>query len=72
MVSLRPPQYLPTSLNGSDIEIELAYNLAQTVLADEELLIAVSDLCGELDWSDPSLFSVADKVPDRHFTVFLH
>lgn len=32
-----------------DYEIEIAYDLAQNILADEELLIAVSDLCGELD-----------------------
>ncbi|KAK5046143.1 hypothetical protein LTR84_008600 [Exophiala bonariae] len=32
-----------------DYEIEIAYDLAQTILAEEKLLIAVSDLCGELD-----------------------
>ena len=34
-----------------DIEIELAHDLAQRVLMDEQLLIAASDLCGELDCS---------------------
>ena len=32
-----------------DYEIEIAYDLAQAILADEKLLVAVSDLCGELD-----------------------
>lgn len=32
-----------------DYEIEIAYDLAQNILADEKLLVAVSDLCGELD-----------------------
>ena len=32
-----------------DIEIEIAHDLAQNVLVDENLLIAASDLCGELD-----------------------
>lgn len=32
-----------------DIEIEIAHDLAQRVLVDERLLIAASDLCGELD-----------------------
>ena len=32
-----------------DIEIEIAYDLAQRVLVDEKLLIAASDICGELD-----------------------
>ncbi|EXJ86901.1 hypothetical protein A1O3_03855 [Capronia epimyces CBS 606.96] len=32
-----------------DFEIEIAYDLAQKVLEDEKLLVAVSDLCGELD-----------------------
>ena len=32
-----------------DIEIEIAHDLAQRVLADEKLLIAASDVCGELD-----------------------
>ncbi|EXJ88115.1 hypothetical protein A1O1_05043 [Capronia coronata CBS 617.96] len=32
-----------------DLEIEIAYDLAQKVLEDEDLLITVSDLCGELD-----------------------
>ena len=35
--------------NICDIEIELAYELAQRVLQDEKLLVAASDLCGELD-----------------------
>ena len=32
-----------------DIEIEISYELAQRVLQDEGLLIAASDICGELD-----------------------
>lgn len=32
-----------------DYEIEIAYELAQNILADEKLLIEASDLCGELD-----------------------
>ena len=32
-----------------DIEIDLSYDLAQRVLENESLLVAVSDLCGELD-----------------------
>ena len=32
-----------------EIEVEIAYNLAQNVLQEEELLITASDLCGELD-----------------------
>ncbi|KIW63518.1 hypothetical protein PV04_08515 [Phialophora macrospora] len=32
-----------------EMEVEIAYDLAQRVLQDEELLIAASDLCGELD-----------------------
>lgn len=32
-----------------DLEIEISYDLAQRVLADEKLLIDVSELCGELD-----------------------
>ena len=35
--------------NICDIEIELAHDLAQRVLEDENLLVAASDLCGELD-----------------------
>lgn len=34
---------------GPDIEIEISYNLAQRVLQYEEMLVSVSDLCGELD-----------------------
>jgi DNA mismatch repair protein MSH5 len=34
-----------------ELEIEFAYDLAQKVLEDEELLVAASDLCGELDSS---------------------
>ncbi|EXJ68589.1 uncharacterized protein A1O5_08383 [Cladophialophora psammophila CBS 110553] len=34
-----------------DMEIEIAHDLAQNVLRDEDLLIAASDLCGELDCS---------------------
>ncbi|OCT44269.1 hypothetical protein CLCR_06005 [Cladophialophora carrionii] len=32
-----------------EMEVEIAHNLAQSILLDEELLIAASDLCGELD-----------------------
>jgi DNA mismatch repair protein MSH5 len=32
-----------------EIEVEIAYDLAQRVLQDEKFLIAASDLCGELD-----------------------
>jgi DNA mismatch repair protein MSH5 len=32
-----------------DIEIEISYELAQKVLQDERLLVAASDICGELD-----------------------
>ncbi|KAJ9602597.1 hypothetical protein H2200_012790 [Cladophialophora chaetospira] len=32
-----------------EMEVEIAYELAQNVLQDEELLLAASDLCGELD-----------------------
>ncbi|KAF7512474.1 hypothetical protein GJ744_001409 [Endocarpon pusillum] len=32
-----------------DIEIEISYDLAQRVLQHEEILISVSDICGELD-----------------------
>jgi DNA mismatch repair protein MSH5 len=32
-----------------DYEIEIAYELAQNVLQDEELLTTASDICGELD-----------------------
>ncbi|RMD45070.1 hypothetical protein DV735_g190, partial [Chaetothyriales sp. CBS 134920] len=35
--------------NICDIEIELTYELAQSVLAKEEILIEASDTCGELD-----------------------
>ncbi|RMZ85511.1 hypothetical protein DV737_g702, partial [Chaetothyriales sp. CBS 132003] len=35
--------------NISDIEIELTYDLAQSVLESEEMLIEASDACGELD-----------------------
>ncbi|KAI1610151.1 DNA mismatch repair protein MSH5 [Exophiala viscosa] len=34
-----------------ELEIEIAYKLAQKVLEEEQLLIAASDLCGELDCS---------------------
>lgn len=34
---------------GTELEIEISYELAQRILGYEELLIAVSDLCGELD-----------------------
>lgn len=33
-----------------DIEVEIAYDLAQEVLTDKRLLVAASDLCGELDY----------------------
>jgi hypothetical protein len=62
VVSLRSPQYLPTVPDRSDIEIELSYNLAQMVLVDENVLIAASDICGELDWLASSLYSVVSKV----------
>lgn len=32
-----------------DLEIEISYDLAQTVLEDEMLLVTISDLCGKLD-----------------------
>ncbi|KIW34581.1 uncharacterized protein PV07_01356 [Cladophialophora immunda] len=32
-----------------DMEVEIAYALAQNVLRDEDLLTAASDICGELD-----------------------
>jgi len=32
-----------------DLEIEIAHELAQNMLQDEKLLVAASDLCGELD-----------------------
>ncbi|KAK5234240.1 hypothetical protein LTR47_004831 [Exophiala xenobiotica] len=32
-----------------DYEIEIAYDLAQRILEDEKVLIAASDLCGQLD-----------------------
>ncbi len=32
-----------------DYEVEIAYDLAQKILQDEKVLIAASDLCGELD-----------------------
>ncbi|KIV92386.1 hypothetical protein PV10_03688 [Exophiala mesophila] len=32
-----------------DLEIEISYNLAQTVLEDETLLVTTSDICGSLD-----------------------
>ncbi|OAL29677.1 hypothetical protein AYO22_02091 [Fonsecaea multimorphosa] len=34
-----------------DMEVEIAYELAQNVLRDEDLLTAASDVCGELDCS---------------------
>ncbi len=34
---------------GPDLEIEMSYDLAQRVLQYEQMLVAVSDLCGELD-----------------------
>ncbi|EXJ55077.1 hypothetical protein A1O7_08002 [Cladophialophora yegresii CBS 114405] len=34
-----------------EMEVEIAYDLAQSILQDEDLLIAASDLCGELDCS---------------------
>lgn len=34
-----------------EIEIEIAYKLAQKVLEEENLLVAASDICGELDCS---------------------
>ncbi|OAP65085.1 hypothetical protein AYL99_01057 [Fonsecaea erecta] len=34
-----------------DMEVEIAYDLAQNVLQDEGLLTAASDICGELDCS---------------------
>lgn len=40
---------------GPDLEIEISYDLAQRVLQHEEVLVAVSDLCGELD----SMFALA-------------
>ncbi|OAG34975.1 hypothetical protein AYO21_10862 [Fonsecaea monophora] len=33
-----------------DMEVEIAYDLAQNVLRDEDLLTAASDICGELDY----------------------
>jgi len=35
---------------GEDREIELIHDLAQRVLVHEEMLNAVSDILGELDW----------------------
>ena len=32
-----------------EMEVEIAYELAQSVLQDEELLVTASDMCGELD-----------------------
>jgi DNA mismatch repair protein MSH5 len=50
--------------NICDIEIELAHDLAQRVLLDEQLLIAASDLCGELD----SLLALAHGAVEYKLT----
>jgi DNA mismatch repair protein MSH5 len=47
-----------------DIEIEIAHDLAQRVLMDEKLLVAASDLCGELD----SLLALAHGAVDYNLT----
>lgn len=47
-----------------DLEVEIAYKLAQDVLEDEALLVAASDLCGELD----SLLAFAHVAHQQHLT----
>lgn len=39
----------PTFINA-DREIEMLHDLAQRVLEYQEMLVTVSDVCGELDW----------------------
>lgn len=46
LLAQRRPKQPLTEL---DIEIEISYDLAQRVLQHEGMLVAVSDLCGELD-----------------------
>ncbi len=47
-----------------EIEVEIAYDLAQHILEDKELLVTASDLCGELD----CLLAFAHVAHDANLT----
>lgn len=51
-----------TILPLTEREIEIVHDLGQQVLAHEEMLNAVSDVCGELDWYDFALHSFCPLV----------
>ena len=44
----------PSLLTVVDMEIELLHKLAIEILSHEDLLISVSDVCGQIDWWVPT------------------
>lgn len=50
VVGQKPSAAPENAKSCEDREIEIIHELAQKVLEYEEILIQVSDVCGQLDW----------------------